>query len=37
MKDDEGMLCSSNTVIKIYTEYCETDLQNEIRKRRIAS
>lgn len=36
-KDDSGIFCNSDKTIKIYTEYCEIDLSNEIRRRRIAS
>ena len=36
-KDDSGIFCNSNNTIKIYTEFCEIDLSNEIRRRRIAS
>ncbi|CAD8159648.1 unnamed protein product [Paramecium octaurelia] len=36
-KDDSGIFCNSNNTIKIYTQFSEIDLSNEIRRRRIAS
>ncbi|CAD8109376.1 unnamed protein product [Paramecium primaurelia] len=36
-KDDSSIFCNSNNTIKIYTEFSEIDLSNEIRRRRIAS